>query len=101
MEQYPNYSQPPQAQNYSNSISGAPVLTVGNWVVTMLIMCVPIVNIVMLIVWSASSNENPNRKNWAIAQLIFMAVGVVLWILMFGMIAGSMGGFMQALQSMN
>ena len=98
MEQYPNYSQPPQAQNYSGYSAGAPVLTIGNWIITMLIMCVPIVNIGMLIVWAASSTENPNRKNWAIAQLIFMAIGVVLWILMAGMIAGMMGGMAQAFQ---
>ena len=102
MEQYPSYSQPPQSQNVSPNIpqygSGAPVLTVGNWVVTMLIMCVPIVNIVMLIVWAASSTENPNRKNWAIAQLIFMAVGVVIYILFIGLFAGMLGGLINSLQ---
>lgn len=98
MEQYPNYSQPPQSQGYSGRIEGAPVMTVGNWVITMLIMCVPLVNIVMLIVWAASSTENPNRKNWAVAQLIFVAISIVFGILMAGVFAGMMGSMMQAFQ---
>ena len=88
MEQYPNYSQPPQQQQNYGGYMANPVMTIGNWVVTMLIMCVPIVNIVMLIVWASSSTENPNRKNWAIAQLIFMAVGILFWIVAWGAIAG-------------
>lgn len=70
----------------------APIMTIGNWIVTMIILVIPIVNIIMLIVWAASSSENPNRKNWAIAQLIFMGIGIVLYILLFSTIAGLMGG---------
>lgn len=92
MEQYPNYSQPPQQQPPQHTGYGAPIMTVGNWVVSLLIMCIPIVNIIMLIVWAASSTENPNRKNWAIAYLIFMAVGILLWIVAWGAIAGIISG---------
>jgi hypothetical protein len=74
--------------------SMAPVMTIGNWVVTMIIMVIPIVNIIMLIVWAAGTNDNPNRKNWAIAQLIFMAIGIVLWISLFSTMAGVMGGLL-------
>lgn len=92
MEQYPNYSQPPQQQPPQHIGYGAPIMTVGNWVVSLLIMCIPIVNIIMLIVWAASSTENPNRKNLAIAYLIFMAVGILLWIVAWGAIAGIITG---------
>lgn len=64
----------------------APVMTIGTWIVTMLIMIIPFINIIMLIVWAASSNENPNRKNWAVAQLIFMAIGILAGILLAGSI---------------
>lgn len=90
MEQTPNYIQPPQ-RNMGIYNAEAPVMTVGNWIVTMLIMIVPLVNIVMLIVWAASSTENPNRKNWAIAQLIFMAIGILIWIALAGAIFSTMG----------
>ncbi|MCB5265515.1 MAG: hypothetical protein LHW41_04650 [Candidatus Cloacimonetes bacterium] len=78
--------------NLSPQQNMAPIMTIGNWIVTMIILVIPIVNIIMLIVWAASSSENPNRKNWAIAQLIFMGIGIVLYILLFSTIAGMMGG---------
>lgn len=58
------------------------VLSVGDWIVTLLIMIIPLVNIVMLFVWGFDSNGNRNRSNWAKAQLIFMAIGIGLWILL-------------------
>ncbi len=75
----------------------APIMTIGNWVVTMILMIIPLVNIILLIVWAASSSENPNRKNWAIATLIFMAISFVLWLIFASALAGfigSMGGGM-------
>lgn len=98
MEQYPNYSQPPQQQQYVSQQPMAPVMTMGNWIITMLIMCIPIVNLVMLIVWAASSTENPNRSNWAKAQLIFMVVGIVLYIILAGAIIGAVGGMAGAFE---
>jgi len=83
--------QEPQHFNFREPT--APIMTVGNWVVTMLLMMIPLVNIILLIVWAASSTENPNRKNWAISQLIFAAIAIVLWIVMFSAFAGFMGQF--------
>ncbi|HNX38492.1 MAG TPA: hypothetical protein PL124_10350 [Candidatus Cloacimonadota bacterium] len=97
MEQYPNYNQPPQQQPSMHSGYGAPIMTVGNWVVTILLMCIPLVNLIMLIVWASSSSENPNRKNWAIAYLIFMAIGIVFWIIAWGAIAGMITGVVNSM----
>lgn len=49
----------------------------------MLLMVIPIANIVMLFVWGFGSSGNLNRKNWAKAALIWMAIGVVCSILFF------------------
>ena len=81
-------------RNLVYSQNHAPVLSIGQWIITLLIMVIPIVNIIMLIVWAVGSTENPNRKNWAIAQLIFMAIGVVIWILLFSTFMGMMSGMM-------
>lgn len=72
----------------------APIMTIGNWIVAMIILVIPVLNIIMLIVWAASSSENPNRKNWAIAQLIFMGIGIAVYILFISVIAGMMGGIL-------
>jgi hypothetical protein len=85
-------TQPQQPQYYGPPVPTAPVMSVGGWIVTLLLMVIPVVNIIMIIVWAASSGENPNRKNWAIATLIMWAVYVVLMILFWGAIAAMVGG---------
>ncbi len=77
--------------NMNSMPNTAPVMTIGNWIVTMILMVIPVVNLIMLIVWAAGTNDNPNRKNWAIAQLIFIAVGIVLWMVFFSTFAGMIG----------
>lgn len=58
----------------------APVMSVKDWLITYLIMIIPIANIVFLFIWAfGSSNENPNKVNWAKASLIWMAIGIVLY----------------------
>lgn len=58
-------------------------LSVKDWLVTLLLMAIPVVGIVLLFVYAFGSNENPNRQNWAKAQLIMMAIIFVLVIFMF------------------
>lgn len=68
-------------------------LSVKEWLVTLLLMAIPIVGIVMLFIYAFGSNENPNRQNWAKAQLIMMAIviGLVIFALvLFGSIFAAM-----------
>lgn len=97
MEQNPYYSQAPQQAPYSNHQSMAPVVTTGQWIVTMLLLCIPFVNIVLLIVWAMSDTENPNRTNWAKASLIIMAISVAVGILMGIFMAGFIGSIAQTM----
>lgn len=57
------------------------IISLGEWVLTLLLTYIPIVNLVMLIYWAASETTNPNKKNYARAQLIWTAVGIALSIL--------------------
>jgi hypothetical protein len=63
----------------------APV-SVGDWMLTMLICIIPLVNIVMLFVWAFSAETNTSKANWAKASLIWMAIGIVIGIFVFGAI---------------
>jgi chromate transport protein ChrA len=56
-------------------------LSVKDWLVTLLLMAIPIVGIVLLFVYAFGSNENVNRQNWAKAQLIMLAIVLVLVVL--------------------
>lgn len=59
----------------------AKVMSLKDWMITLLLLLIPIVNIVMLIIWSVDSNTNENRKHFAWAQLIYMGIGLVITII--------------------
>ncbi|WP_188069530.1 hypothetical protein [Brevibacillus brevis] len=50
------------------------VMTMKDWIVVSLFMMIPIANIVLLFVWAFGSDGNLNRKNWAKAGLLLMAI---------------------------
>jgi hypothetical protein len=58
------------------------VISVKNWLLTMVILAIPLVNVVMLFVWSFSGNVNINKKNYARATLILLAVALVVSIVL-------------------
>jgi len=74
--------------HYDRPINDNEVMSVKDWLITLLIMIIPCVNIIMLFVWAFSNNGNENRKSWARAYLIFLAVGIVLYILLM-LVAGA------------
>lgn len=59
-------------------------MSVGDWIVTYLLMCIPIVGIIMLFVWAFGGDTQPSKKTWAQATLIWAVVITVLWFLVFG-----------------
>ena len=65
-----------------NGSDHAPV-SVGNWVLTYLLMCIPLVNIVLLFVWAFGGNTPVCKSNWAKASLIWLLIGIVIWIVLF------------------
>lgn len=52
-------------------------LSIGNYLVMMIVAAIPIVGIIMLFVW-AFGGTNQNRKNYARAGLIMMLIAIVL-----------------------
>lgn len=63
------------------------VMSVKDWLITLLISFIPLVGFVMLFVWAFGSGENLNKANWAKAALIWAAIWSVLFILFYGTIA--------------
>jgi len=61
-------------------------LTVGDWFIAMLITTIPVVGIIMLFAWAFGSNTNVNKANWAKASLIWMAIGVAIAMVVFGVL---------------
>lgn len=80
---------------YENPMTPAPVtntdMSIGAWVGTLLLTCIPLVNLICLIVWAVSSSpEKRARKNWAIAQFIVFAIGLVVSIFLYAVIGISL-----------
>ena len=71
-------------QDFSQSnLPDTSVMSVGNWMITMLITMIPLVNIVMLLIWSFGDNTNLNKANWAKASLIYMCIVIVFYLIFF------------------
>ena len=66
-------------------------ISVGEWIITTIILAIPIVGFIMLFVWGFGSNTQPSKANWAKAALIMMGIGIVLSFLFLGTMLGIIG----------
>lgn len=77
----------------SKNQSLAGVVSLGEWMVTLLISAIPIVNIIMFFVWAFGANTKLSKANWAKATLIWIAIGIVFYIVVIVMILGGLAAF--------
>ena len=81
----------------SNPVNDLPQYTpisVGEWVITIIIIAIPIVGFIMLFVWGFGSNTQPSKANWAKAALIMIGISIVLSFLFLGSLLAIMGSLM-------
>lgn len=71
------YTVPPQAAAEPEDTSP---LKVSDYFVMLLVACIPLVNVILLLIWAFSSGTNVNRKNFCRAYLIMM---VIMWVISF------------------
>lgn len=69
-------------------------MTLKDWIVTMILLFIPFVNIIMLIIW-AVDNQNTQRNLFAKAYLIVtagaIAIIIIFYILIFILIFALVG----------
>lgn len=68
-------------------VKTAKVISVKEWMVNLIIMCIPVVNIVFLFIWAFGKKDiNETKKNWAkgtlLLAVIIFGVIVLLYTLM-------------------
>ena len=80
--QQPVYQQPVQGLEEPMSL--------GEWMITLLIMCIPCVNIVMMFVWAFSSKQKKSKSNFFKAQLIYTGIMILLYVIVFVVFGVSM-----------
>ena len=81
----------------SNPVNDSPQympISVGEWVITIIIIAIPFVGFIMLFVWGFGSNTQPSKANWAKATLIMIGISIVLSFLFLGSLLGIMGSLM-------
>ena len=53
-------------------------LTVGEWWVTLIVLCIPFLNLILCLVWALRSSGNIGRRNFCRAILLLIPVAVVI-----------------------
>ena len=53
-------------------------MTVGEWILTFILMSIPLVGIIMMFVWAFSSSTHPSKQAFSKAYLILATIWMVL-----------------------
>lgn len=70
-------------------------ISVKEWVITLIILGIPIVGFIMLFIWAFGNDTDASKSNWAKAQLIVISIMFIIsitFIVLFGMSMFSMMG---------
>lgn len=57
---------------------GEQAVGIGEWILTLILLAIPVVNLVFLIIWLVSKKTKKSKKNYLIVQLIFAALSIIL-----------------------
>ncbi len=95
--------------DYNNAPQGYPpqpgqpaqVISVKEWMITLLLLAIPIVNLVMLFIWAFSGNTNLSKSNYAKAALLWAAIWIVVYIIFFALFGAAMWANMERMQNMS
>lgn len=83
-----------------NQGSGYQPMSIGDWIVTLIVTAIPLVGFIMLFVWAFGDGTHPSKKTWAQAYLILMVVVIILMIIIFFVFAtflsSIIGGYQQS-----
>lgn len=82
----PDYMQREPEQEY--------VQSQGQWVLDTFLICIPIVGLILLIVWSVTDQPDLSKQRWARASLIWAIIGIVATMVigaLFGALIAGLG----------
>ena len=67
-----------------NDTNDTPV-SIGDWMLTYLLMGIPVVGFILLLVWAFGGNTPVSKANWAKASLIWGVIVIAIYAVMFAM----------------
>lgn len=92
-------SQQSQMPLYSYVNDNEKVMSVGDWLLTMVVMMIPLVNVIMVFVWAFGAG-NKNRSNWAKAAIVMWLIVFALYIGIILIGAVALGGFEELIEEL-
>lgn len=63
-------------------------MTLGDWMLTILVLAIPVVNIVMYVYWAVSDSGNANRRTFCQASILWAVIGFGIMMLVFFLMPG-------------
>ncbi len=74
-------------------------ISVGEWILTTLIMVIPCAGIIMTFVWAFGDTKNtkPSKSNYAKAMLIWYAISLVLSLICYSTIAAAVASVISSM----
>ena len=61
-------------------------VSVSEWIITTIVMAIPLVNIVMPFVWAFGSGTKTSKANFFKAQIVMVLIGLFLYLLVGGIL---------------
>ncbi|ANF96215.1 hypothetical protein [Paenibacillus bovis] len=90
MSNLPQDNYPPGQPGYNTG-----VVSFKEWMITMLLVAIPVVNLVMLFIWAFGGNAKLSKSNYAKATLIWMVIGIVVSIIFSVLFGAAIAGLSQ------
>lgn len=75
------YQQPYQDAYQPDNAGLEEPVSFGDWMVSLLIMCIPCVNIVMMFIWAFGSGTKKSKSNFFKASLVWTLIWTVLSVI--------------------
>ncbi|MGE9550217.1 hypothetical protein ACQPT2_03115 [Erwinia amylovora] len=64
------------------------IVSLGDWVLTLLLTGIPGLNVIILVYWSLNKNIKISKRNFARASLLLISLVIIFYFLMIEMTAG-------------
>lgn len=74
------------------------VVSFKDWMLTIFLLAIPVVNLVLLFVWAFGGNTSASKSNYAKAALVWMLIGIVLSVIFSGLLFGAMAAIFSTLE---
>lgn len=71
-----------------------PPVTIADWLITLLVLFIPIVNVIMLLIWSFKKSTHRSKANFSKAVLIWLLISTLLWVMILAISGVTLFDFM-------